>query len=72
MDDFASLALAAYGGLAFLAFVVFGLISVREREPRAARISLALAVGIVLNCGLFFHSSRRRCRSSSFLPFPVD
>ena len=52
MDGFASLALAVYGGLAFLAFVVFGLISVREQEPRAARISLALAVVILLNCGL--------------------
>ncbi len=53
MDDFASLALAVSGGLAFLAFAVFGLISQREREPRAARVSYGTAAAIaVTSCGV--------------------
>lgn len=48
MDDFASVALAVCGGLAFLAFAVFGLISLREREPRAALVSFGTAAAIAV------------------------
>ena len=47
------MALAVSGGLAFLAFAVFGLISLREREPRAARVSFGTAAAIaVTSCGV--------------------
>jgi ferredoxin len=51
VNEFAAPALAVLGGTGFTGLVVFGLISLREREPRAARVSFGLAAAIALTCG---------------------
>jgi ferredoxin len=51
VDDFAVAALAVLGGSGFIGFTVFGLISLREGEARAARVSFVLAAAIVVTWG---------------------
>jgi ferredoxin len=46
VDAAASLFLLAVGLLALISFSAFGVVSIREREPRAARVALALAFSI--------------------------
>ncbi len=53
MGDVASLAVTAVGGLCAAFLGVFALISRREREPRAARVSLWSAVAIGLASAAF-------------------
>jgi ferredoxin len=53
VDEVASLAVAVVGGLCTVVFVVFGLISLDEREPRAARVSFWLAAATGLASAAF-------------------